>query len=210
SSESVKGHAVRLKLNFNKVESNKIGKGLIVKDKKNSNRSKVKIMRERFLELQKLKLDKQVIREWEFRSIMKWLKLYDPVWLQKHHIKLYFYKNQKSNIDVKKIDKEFVKKLENAFNELVSSKDSRRITKTQIMRKAKIVAKHLNLPLCNEFLNKNSESIEDFQIRRIKNVAEILSANGEIITAPKLLYSAHIWKRTEKVVKAASKIANLY
>lgn len=211
--DSIKNHAIRLglikvTLNPNKIVAKVRRKNEAKKVREGVFKSKRKIKRERFIELYKLNHGSQIIRKSELGRIINWLRVNDPVWLQSHYKKIPVRKNQKSNREIQEIDRECLRKLRNAHQQLLLNKDCKRITKSQIVLQAKIGAKHLKLPQCQKFLERNQESTQEFQIRRLKNVAEKLSAKGEKITMGRLFFDAHVWKRTDKVVDAAARIAS--
>lgn len=80
-----------------------------------------------------------------------------------------------------------------------------RITAIKLARKAELSIKGLHRDV-KRFLYKAEETVDEFQIRRLNYVAEEMKTNGVRITVSKLLFNAHIWKKSERAIQEAERI----
>lgn len=83
-------------------------------------------------------------------------------------------KGSKGYVDWGKRDYEILLQLREVYNQLLNREKSIRISKTSLgtaSAKLSLLEKHLDLlPQCEEFINKVSESKEQFQLRRCQNI----------------------------------------
>ncbi|MCE5221178.1 MAG: TnsD family transposase [Clostridium sp.] len=128
-------------------------------------------------------------------STYTWLYKYDKKWLEDNS------PSRKKNIGIKNIDwngrdEEILKKAKVVVEEIINSKDKpERITISLIGRKTGslyLLQRYISkMPKCNEYIQKNAESVEDFQKRRIEWVKENCF-NDEIISEWKVRAKAGI------------------
>ncbi|MBW4018028.1 transposase [Moraxella osloensis] len=109
------------------------------------------------------------------KALYAWLYRNDREWLVKEHEKYqnkYISTNDK--YDWNKRDKKFVKELLNFKNSIIDDVDGARRSRNFWIKNSQnssLIEKNLSkLPLVTAFLNRYSEDISDYQIRRLTNV----------------------------------------
>lgn len=128
-----------------------------------------------------------------------WLYRNDKEWITKY--RTYNHKKRiiKNRIDWKKRDIEILEEVINVVDNLLSIKGKPiRITTSKIGKeigKLSLLEKHLDkLPLTKEYLDTHTESVKDFQQRRIKWAINELEKEGEEIKEWKVMKKAGINK----------------
>lgn len=109
------------------------------------------------------------------KALYAWLYRNDKEWLIKEHKKYQNrYVNTNNKYDWNKRDKNFVKELLAFKNSIIDNIDGARRSRNfwlKNTRSPSLIEKNLaKLPLVNLFLNRYTESIDDYQIRRLTNV----------------------------------------
>lgn len=206
-------HAKRLRLLADGVDnSDKVLQELKLKER-------LKLREEIFQE--KMKLKREIFqkfyedhpgipfrkRKMEITKVYDWLMTNDRAWIDSNYPKVKIKRNQKSDRRISMLDEGYLEKLRLAHRELLVENSPKRISKERILNRANIKIRHLDLPKCRSFLDLNQESIEACQIRRLGITANKLSSQGEKITAGRLLFDSHIWKRTDRLITMAQELA---
>lgn len=116
--------------------------------------------------------------------------------------------NNKIKVDWNKRDLEILKLIKAKYQEMINEKPSIRITISSIGKRADVLAaleKNIDkLPDTKEYLNKITETVEGFQIRRCKNIIDDKFKNEEEIKLWKLQRIAGI--RTNEFKKIEEEI----
>lgn len=114
-------------------------------------------------------------------KIYIWLYRHDKDWLQEHYPTVIKSKNNHKRVDWETRDLDISKKVEKAAKEIVADKSELlRVTKNEIGRRIKGVSlaslyKNLSkMPQTEIVLTNYVESIEEFQVRRIKHITSLL------------------------------------
>lgn len=156
------------------------------KDNKRSDKNdeEKKIFREKWLELRKKYPNKNIsfVRKLDF-STYRWLNKYDRKWLADNSPK----KNgcvKSKRIDWQKRDEEILSRVRKAVKSIYNSREKpERVTVGAVGRKIGkiyLLQKSLDkMPMTKEYLQKECESIKQFQDRRVKWVRENVTINGE-------------------------------
>jgi hypothetical protein len=112
----------------------------------------------------------------------------------------------KRAIDWHERDKQILKKVKDAVRSLLNADKPARITLSRIGKTIGLLAlleKHLDLmPLTKAYLKSVAESVEDFQIRRIKWAIKLLDECGEEIQRWKVIRVAGLRENVSERVKA--------
>ena len=142
--------------------------------------------RNRWLELMKMYSyeNKTFIRDKD-RAVYTWLHRHDSEWLNMNSPKKKVGNRKEQLIDWDKRDEEILKLVKVAFDALINTDyKPERITKTLVAKKInKVTLLQRNLkrlPRTEEFLNNNIESLEEFQLRRVKWAVRELAKEGEV------------------------------
>lgn len=160
----------------------------IAKRKQYQPKSKDEIVekRNRWLELMKMhpNENKTFIRDKD-RAIYTWLHRHDNEWLKMNSPKKKVGIAQERLVDWNNRDEEVLALVKVAVDVLRNTEDKpERITKTLVAKKINkvtLLQRNLNrLPRTEEFLHNNIESLEEFQIRRIKWAIRELAKEGEV------------------------------
>ena len=109
------------------------------------------------------------------KALYAWLYRNDKEWLVKEHEKYQNkYINSTDKYDWNKRDKKFVKELLTFKNSVIDNIDGARRSRNFWIKNSQnssIIEKNLSkLPLVTAFLNRYSEDVSDYQIRRLTNV----------------------------------------
>lgn len=100
-----------------------------------------------------------------------------------------------------KEDEELLMQIENTLNALISQNLPKQLTSRFICYssgpkgKNAFIGKLINFPLTKEYLEKNSETLEEYQIRRMRNAASFLYSEGKEICKSKIFTRARITRR---------------
>lgn len=119
------------------------------------------------------------------RSTYTWLYKYDNEWLKKNSPTKKVGSRKSQLIDWNKRDEEILTLVKEAVNDIKMSSDKpERITITLIAKKIKketMLQKHMErLAKTKEFLHYKIESLEEFQLRRVKWAIKELAKNGDV------------------------------
>ena len=210
---AIKHHAKRLRLLADDVDNS----AKVLQERKLKERLKLK--EEMFQE--KVKLNRGIFQKFyddhpgiplrkrgmEIANVYDWLMTNDRAWIDSNYPKVKIKRNQKSERKISMLDEEYLEKLRLAHRELLVENSPKRISKERILKRANIKIRHLDLPKCKKLLDLNQESIEKCQIRRLGIIANKLSSQGGKITAGRLLFDSHIWKRTDRLISMAQELA---
>lgn len=173
---------------------------------KNFNLKKRNEQRKQWLDLAQLDTKTQIQKR-AFYRFSKWLENNDPKWYQSQSKKKKQREIKQHRLNEASEVKSQLAALRKAFVYYAMDKPNFRITKSELIRKAGISKDAIKGKVL-KYLEENSESIEEFQIRRLYATEKKLVDRGERITKAKLLYTAHIWNsKTKRVVKVAEQIA---
>lgn len=146
----------------------------------------IKEKRNRWLELINMypNESKSFIR-YKDRSVYTWLHKYDTEWLNKNSPSRKIGNRKDQLIDWNKRDEEILALVKAEVDEIKMSEDKpERITVTLISKKINkvtLLQRHMErLPKTKEFLHYNIESLEEFQLRRVKWAIKELDKEGEV------------------------------
>ena len=135
----------------------------------------------------------QIVKE--CHSTADWLYKYDREWMDNHSPN----KNNSNNvndynvrrIDWKKRDDEILEEIKKIVEEIKNQDIPQRVTKSRIGKlygkQLLILTKLDKLPKTKKFIENNSESIQDFRIRKVRWKIKDLIRKGETITLRKIL-----------------------
>lgn len=151
------------------------------------------------LELTKIK---SFVQNWLRKNDLKWYEAHSPVQVKS--------KRSIDKVDWKSIDKRLSEKVGKACKEIYSIKSFPvRVSMSEVIRKTDEVSwlnkRKKKLPLTNELLEQNLESLEDFMIRKIVWAKEYFIKEKKIPTLPQMKRKAVLMNSTSK---KSSKIAN--
>ncbi|MDZ8257985.1 TnsD family transposase [Nostoc sp. ChiQUE01b] len=136
-----------------------------------------------------------------------WLYRNDKEWLNKNSPSLKMPLPCISKVDWIERDKQVLEKVKNAVRSLLSAEKPARITIGKIGKAIGLLAlleKHLSeMPVTKVYLESVTETVEDFQIRRIKWAIQRLDDCGEEIQPWKVIRLAALRENCSQRVKAA-------
>ena len=162
---------------------------------------KRKELREKWIELHCQYTDKSSnqIRK-NNDGVYAWLKKYDNEWMEAHYRKT---DNKVNVVDWDKRDSELLPQVKEVVEKMKEDKPER-ITWTTVGSKLGISGwlskKKMKLPLTKAYLEPRIESIEEFQIRKIKWGIEELERQGKEITLWNLVETAGVKPRYMKII----------
>jgi hypothetical protein len=159
-----------------------------VKGKKYQLKSEDEIIekRNRWLELMMIyPYESKSFIRYKDRSVYIWLHKYDTEWLNKNSPNKKVGNRKDKLIDWNKRDEQIFALVKLAVDEIKMSEDKpERITITSIAKKINkvtLMQRHIDrLFKTKEFLNYNVESLEEFQLRRVKWAIKELAKEGEV------------------------------
>lgn len=134
-----------------------------------------------------------------------YLYRHDKDWLNANIPKLQNKSIQKSEaVNWESRDNELLSILKKTYDKILKEQNKNRISKTLLLRKSKkqsILEKHINkLPKCKEFIEHNTESIQEFQIRRVNKVCEDIMAQDRELTRWEIIRRAGLRPNTDNRV----------
>lgn len=157
-------------------------------------------LRKQWLDLLKQYPDKSSnqIRQ-EHQAVYRWLTRYDIDWLRQHARRNV---ERPNTVDWQQRDEELVKKVKQVVKEMQEGKPER-ITWTTVGSKLGVsgwMSKRKDkLPLTKEYIESVQESLQEFQIRKIKWAINELEKEGQEITYWNLVGTAGVKPRYMKV-----------
>jgi hypothetical protein len=125
----------------------------------------------------------------------KWLKRFDLEWFQKKLKILKEAREKQIEISREELDKHNLVKLKEANEKLIKLNKPSRICMRALKKIAK-VPRALG-PLSHNFVLKNSESLHEFRVRRIKQKVQECISKGEPLTTRNLLLNYSVKTRNE-------------
>lgn len=134
------------------------------------------------------------------KALYTWLYRNDKDWLNKNSPGVVDRPTINNRVDWKERDEEILKQVKKAVAEIKQSNEKpKRITISyigKIIGRLALLEKHLDkMPKTKEYLNSVAETVEDFQIRRIKWAIEELQKEDMPIMKSKLFRKAGINER---------------
>ncbi|MCB2291705.1 TnsD family transposase [Clostridium sp. CS001] len=139
------------------------------------------------------------------KGVYIWLYRYDREWLNENSPKVIKKFRVNNRVDWAKRDEEILIEVKNAIESMLNSQGKpERITISRIGKKIgklELIEKHLDkMHKTKEVIEENSESIEEFQLRRINWAIRILNREGEEVK---------VWKVIRKAGLKADKLVEL-
>lgn len=129
-------------------------------------------------------------------SLFTWLYRNDKDWLNRNSPKLKSTVNDNHRVDWEHRDEEIYENVRGAVNDMLSIEKPIRITISSVGSRIGIrplLEKHLDkLPMTKEYLEEQTESIKDFQIRRLQWAVQELQDNGQDLTLWRIYRKAGI------------------
>lgn len=139
-------------------------------------------------------------------AIYSWLYRNDQEWLNQNSPTLQMPVPSVTKVDWAERDKEVLEKVKDAVRSLLNEDKPARITISRVGKTIGLMAlleKHLEaMPLTKAYLKSVTESVEDFQIRRIKWAIKQLDNCGEEIQGWKVVRVARLRENCSERVKA--------
>lgn len=128
--------------------------------------------------------------------VFTWLYRNDRDWLNRNSPNLKSTANDNHRVDWKYRDEEIYENVRVAVNDLLSAEKPKRITISSVGSRIGIrplLEKHLDkLPMTKEYLEEQTESIKDFQIRRLQWAVQELQDYGQDLTLWRIYRKAGI------------------
>lgn len=168
-------------------------RNILNNSEKSSNRSEgidIKAYKERIVEL--IKVNPELSRT-EIRNLCQkefiYLYRHDKDWLYKNlpkkKAKHYNKKKNRYRVNWELRDLEILDKIKEQYNNLISSEDPVRITKSILGKTVGVLPilemKIDKLPKTKAFLNEHLESVQDFQLRRCKKIIDQKLSQNELV-----------------------------
>lgn len=146
----------------------------------------------------------------KYSALYSWMCRYDFEWLTSTKDKKQTYQLE-LRLNWEEIDVKLCDQISDTIRKLKIEKPDSRISKTLIGKLVNhgkyILSTNLqNLPKSKEILERNLESVEDYQIRRIQNAVENLLVEGKLITKSSLIRRAKIKHPSPLIVKRINSI----
>jgi hypothetical protein len=133
---------------------------------------------------------------WLYRHDNEWLKQNQPASIKKI--------SSNNRVDWEALDREMVEKVNDAVQKIMLKKKPVRVTQSAIGNEIgarSLIEKHLDkLPKTKDFLDTVTESIEQFQCRRVRYVSQRCSENKEALKSWKIIRQAGLSPQISSMV----------
>ncbi|BBN97583.1 TnsD family Tn7-like transposition protein [Sporolactobacillus terrae] len=132
------------------------------------------------------------------QALYAWLYRHDRQWLQKNSLRMNKTAVKNQRVNWVERDQELVKEIKDAVNKLLKFPKPVRINRSRIGKKIgklALLERHLaKLPQTNVYLNQVTESVEQFQIRRVRWAAKTLYNQHQDVVAWRIQRLAGLYK----------------
>ncbi|MBW4693437.1 MAG: TnsD family transposase [Lyngbya sp. HA4199-MV5] len=136
-----------------------------------------------------------------------WLYRYDQVWLSQHSPSAQKPVYINNRVDWQERDEQILAQVQEAMQRLLVAERPIRITVSKVAKvigQLALIEQHLDqMPLTKVYLDTVAESIEDYQIRRVRWVARLLDHRGESVDRWKVIRIAGLSPDYSKTVDKA-------
>ncbi|MBB4825598.1 transcriptional regulator with XRE-family HTH domain [Sporosarcina luteola] len=136
----------------------------------------------------------------------------DSEWLKNNSPKSTVYSKGNKRVDWSKRDKDYLVQIKYAIEKIENLSPPQRVTLNRIENIANLSRLNKNLdklPETNDYLSDKLESIEAFQLRRIKWAMDEIERSGEEITYSKVVMKANVYKASSNILDEIKKALGL-